>query len=88
MDKLAAALDLDPIELRLRNALKPGDALLTGQVITGTAPVAEVIRACAEHPLPPPPGDDVLDRPGGAGLHHRCRPTCAEGSASPSGSRT
>ncbi len=68
MDKLAAALDLDPVELRLRNALKPGDELLTGQVITGTAPVAEVIRACADHPLPPPPGDDVLDRPGGAGL--------------------
>jgi CO/xanthine dehydrogenase Mo-binding subunit len=68
MDKLAAALDLDPVELRLRNALKPGDALLTGQVITGAAPVAEVIRACAEHPLPPPAGDDVLDRPGGAGL--------------------
>jgi CO/xanthine dehydrogenase Mo-binding subunit len=68
MDKLAAALALDPVELRLRNALKPGDALLTGQVITGTAPVAEVIRACAEHPLPPPLGDDALDRPGGAGL--------------------
>ena len=68
MDKLAAALDLDPVELRLRNALKPGDELLTGQVITGTAPVAEVIRACADHPLPPPAGEDVLDRPGGAGL--------------------
>ena len=68
MDKLAVALDLDPVELRLRNALKPGDELLTGQVITGTAPVAEVIRACADHPLPPPAGEDVLDRPGGAGL--------------------
>jgi CO/xanthine dehydrogenase Mo-binding subunit len=68
MDRLAAALDLDPVELRLRNALEPGDELLTGQVITGTAPVAEVIRACADHPLPPPAGDDVLERPGGAGL--------------------
>lgn len=68
MDKLAAAVGLDPVEIRLRNALKPGDALLTGQVITGTAPVADLIRAIADHPLPPPPGDDVLVRPGGAGL--------------------
>ena len=30
MDKLAAALDLDPVELRL-NALAPGDSLPTGQ---------------------------------------------------------
>jgi xanthine dehydrogenase D subunit len=67
MDKLAAALDLDPIELRLRNALAPGDTLITGQEIRGTAPVAEVIRRCAASPLPPPPDDDFLARPGGAG---------------------
>src|SRR3954468_14451224 len=30
MDKLAAALEIDPIELRLLNALKPGDVLPTG----------------------------------------------------------
>ena len=35
MDKLAAALGIDPVELRLRNALAPGDTLVTGQVITG-----------------------------------------------------
>ncbi len=50
MDKLAAALGMDPVELRLRNALATGDVLPTGQVITGTAPVAEVIRAVAEAP--------------------------------------
>src|SRR6478735_5062389 len=44
MDKLAAACGTDPVELRLRNALAPGDELLTGQRITGTLPVAEVIR--------------------------------------------
>ncbi|HEX7442762.1 MAG TPA: molybdopterin cofactor-binding domain-containing protein, partial [Acidimicrobiales bacterium] len=38
MDKLAAALGVDPVELRLRNALAPGDRLVTGQVITGAAP--------------------------------------------------
>ena len=72
MDLLAEACDLDPVELRLRNALAPGDELLTGQRITGTLPVAEVIRACAELPLPAPAADDVLARPGGAGRTERC----------------
>jgi xanthine dehydrogenase D subunit len=68
MDKLAVALGMDPIELRLRNAMAPGDRLITGQVITGTAPVAEVIRRCAEAPLPPSPADQPpMERPGGAG---------------------
>ena len=53
MDKLAAALGLDPVELRLLNALKTGDSLITGQVLRGAAPVAEVIRTCAGAPLPP-----------------------------------
>jgi CO/xanthine dehydrogenase Mo-binding subunit len=67
MDELAAELGIDPVELRLRNALRPGDELVTGQRITGTAPVEECIRAAAAQPLPPPLGDDVLARPGGAG---------------------
>src|SRR5690348_2028458 len=69
MDKLARALDLDPVELRLLNALAPGDTLPTGQVIDGALPVAEVIRRCAALPEPPP---EELPRPairlpGGAG---------------------
>src|SRR5919109_248009 len=48
MDRLASALDIDPVELRLLNALKPGDTLPTGQVIDGSMPVAEVIRGSAE----------------------------------------
>ncbi|HEX6422087.1 MAG TPA: xanthine dehydrogenase subunit D [Acidimicrobiales bacterium] len=67
MDRLAARLDLDPVELRLRNALRTGDVLPTGQRITGTAPVAECIRAAAAHPLPPAAGAELLDRPGGTG---------------------
>src|SRR5438067_2018293 len=47
MDKLAEALDIDPIELRLLNALGPGGSLPTGQRITGTLPVADVIRRSA-----------------------------------------
>ncbi|HKY66120.1 MAG TPA: xanthine dehydrogenase subunit D [Acidimicrobiales bacterium] len=67
MDRLAAELGIDPVDLRLRNALGPGDVLPTGQRITGTAPVAECIRAAVAHPLPPVAGDGLLERPGGAG---------------------
>src|ERR671930_103340 len=69
MDKLAAALGIDPVELRLRNALAPGDSLPTGQRITGTLPVAEVIRRCAELPVPEAEElpRDPIRLPGGAG---------------------
>jgi CO/xanthine dehydrogenase Mo-binding subunit len=69
MDKLAEALELDPVELRLRNALAPGDVLPTGQRITGSLPVAEVIRRCAELPVPAPEElpRDPLRLPGGSG---------------------
>ena len=78
MDKLADALGMDPIELRLRNALKTHDMLLTGQVIIGTAPVAECITACRDLPMPGPLADDapIMTLPGGAGrtaLHHNVR---------------
>ena len=69
MDKLAEALELDPVELRLRNALAPGDTLPTGQKVTGSMPVAEVIRRAAELPLPDPEPlpRDAIRLPGGAG---------------------
>ncbi|HLZ93937.1 MAG TPA: xanthine dehydrogenase subunit D [Candidatus Dormibacteraeota bacterium] len=44
MDKLAAALGMDPVELRMRNALRTGDTLITGQVIDGPVPVAELLQ--------------------------------------------
>jgi xanthine dehydrogenase D subunit len=70
MDKLAARLGMDPVELRLLNALKTHDQLITGQVITGTAPVRECIQACRELPLPEPLGEDaaLMTLPGGAGM--------------------
>ena len=74
MDKLAAALGLDPVELRLRNALSPGDVMPTGQRITGSLPVAEVIAACAA--LEPPPGRGAAARPdpaAGRGREHDAR---------------
>jgi CO/xanthine dehydrogenase Mo-binding subunit len=69
MDKLAAALDIDAVELRLLNALGPGGSLPTGQRVTGSLPVAEVIRRAAELPLPEPEElpRDPLRLPGGSG---------------------
>ena len=69
MDKLAAALEIDPVELRLLNALAPGDVLPTGQRLTGSMPVAEVIRRAAalEPPAPEELPRDPLRLPGGAG---------------------
>jgi CO/xanthine dehydrogenase Mo-binding subunit len=70
MDKLAAALHTDPVELRLRNALHTGSVLPTGQVLTGSAPVRELIELCARAPMPAPEpahGRDQLDYPGGTG---------------------
>ncbi len=66
MDKLAAELGIDPVELRLRNALETGDTMITGQRITGVAPVRECIRAAADVPLPDEL-DDPLEFPGGTG---------------------
>jgi xanthine dehydrogenase D subunit len=69
MDKLARRLDIDPLQLRLQNALASGDSIITGQVIRGAAPVRDVLLAAAAHPLPPPPEDStsMLALPGGAG---------------------
>ncbi len=70
MDKLAAALKLDPVELRLKNALHTGSVLPTGQPIVGVAPVRECLLRLQELPLPVE--ESALDRdpmllPGGAG---------------------
>ena len=69
MDKLAAVLGIDPVELRLLNALAPGDTLPTGQVIRGSLPVAEVIRRAAalQAPVAEELPRDPIRLPGGAG---------------------
>jgi CO/xanthine dehydrogenase Mo-binding subunit len=69
MDKLADALGIDPVELRLLNALEPGDQLPTGQVVTGSLPTKEVIQRAAALPVPAPEElpRDVVRLPGGAG---------------------
>ena len=70
MDKLAIALRLDPVELRLKNALHTGTVLPTGQPIIGAAPVRQCLERLQHLPLPA--GEPALDRdpmllPGGAG---------------------
>jgi CO/xanthine dehydrogenase Mo-binding subunit len=69
MDRLAEVLGIDPVELRLLNAIEPGDTLPTGQVLTGSLPVADVIRAAAAIPVPEPDQlpRDPIRLPGGAG---------------------
>ncbi|MBA2294478.1 MAG: molybdopterin-dependent oxidoreductase, partial [Actinobacteria bacterium] len=69
MDRLAASLEIDPVELRLLNALEPGDLLPTGQLVMGSLPTREVIRrtAALREPLQEELPRDPLRLPGGAG---------------------
>ncbi|WP_028066939.1 molybdopterin cofactor-binding domain-containing protein [Solirubrobacter soli] len=60
MDKLAAALNIDPVELRLRNAMVTGTSMPTGAPINCPAPVAELLHSVRRRPMPE--GDGV---PGG-----------------------
>jgi CO/xanthine dehydrogenase Mo-binding subunit len=70
MDRLAAALDMDPLELRKHNALATGGPLATtGQIIETSLPTVEVIDRLAAIPLPPAlDSDDPRRLPGGTGL--------------------
>ncbi|HEY1485457.1 MAG TPA: molybdopterin cofactor-binding domain-containing protein [Micromonosporaceae bacterium] len=52
MDRLAEALSIDPVDLRLRNALSEGGSLPTGQVLDSAAPVAEQLIRLRDLPLP------------------------------------
>ncbi|MFP1624981.1 xanthine dehydrogenase family protein molybdopterin-binding subunit [Streptomyces sp. 5K101] len=71
MDKLAARLDMDPVEFRQKNAMAQGTIMPTGQPVDSPAPVAELLRLVASRPLPPErqwettEGADVRALPGG-----------------------
>ncbi len=47
MNRLAEALGMDPVELRLRNCLREGSILATGSVMPAGVTVDKVIEACA-----------------------------------------
>ncbi len=70
MDRLAEALDMDPLELRRRNFLAAGDPLATsGQIIDGSLPTLAVLDAVEAIPLPDDKvEDDPQLLPGGTGL--------------------
>ena len=60
MDKLADAVGLDPVEIRVRNGFKEGSTAPTGQIIDSAAPVAELVQRLKAMPMPEERGH--LDR--------------------------
>ncbi|MGW4523147.1 xanthine dehydrogenase subunit D [Amycolatopsis sp. NPDC004378] len=65
MDKLALACGLDPVEIRVRNAMSEGDLMPTGQVVDSAAPVAELLELVRAKPMPPERPFDLRHMPGG-----------------------
>jgi xanthine dehydrogenase D subunit len=67
LDKLAAALGMDPVQVRLVNAMREGSRMPTGQLVDSAAPVAELLRLVRDRPLPPERTGpvDLRDLPGG-----------------------
>src|SRR3954453_970009 len=69
MDKLAAALGMDPVDLRIRNAMKPGSRMPTGQIVPEPAPVAELLERLRAMPMPADESGgaqrDLRELPGG-----------------------
>ncbi|WP_290049922.1 xanthine dehydrogenase subunit D [Amycolatopsis solani] len=65
MDKLADACGLDPVEIRVRNAMSEGDLMPTGQVVDSAAPVAELLELVRAKPMPPERPFDLRHMPGG-----------------------
>ncbi len=67
MDKLGEACGLDPVEIRVRNALSEGSTIPTGQVVDMPAPLTYMLRRAEAFPMPEPTDtSDVRNLPGGA----------------------
>ncbi|WP_328614397.1 xanthine dehydrogenase subunit D [Amycolatopsis sp. NBC_00355] len=65
MDKLADACGLDPVEIRVRNAMSEGALMPTGQAVDSAAPVAELLDLVRAKPMPPERPFDLRHMPGG-----------------------
>jgi CO/xanthine dehydrogenase Mo-binding subunit len=69
MDRLADALGMDPVDLRIRNAMRTGAATMpTGQPVPGEVPVVELLGRLRAMPLPPSTRTgqhDLRELPGG-----------------------
>ena len=68
MDKLAGELGMDPVDLRLRNAIEPGMRFPFGQEVPHPAPVREILERVKNIPMPEErdlEGRDLRELPGG-----------------------
>nr|MDQ3589921.1 molybdopterin-dependent oxidoreductase [Actinomycetota bacterium] len=68
MDKLAKELEMDPVELRIKNALEPGDTFPFGEEVPPPAPVKELLERVRDMPMPEEEevmGRDLRRLPGG-----------------------
>jgi xanthine dehydrogenase D subunit len=68
MDKLADALGMDPVELRIKNAMRPGIKFPFGQEVPHPAPVKEILERIKAMPFPEETdatGRDLRELPGG-----------------------
>ena len=68
MDRLAKELGMDPVELRIKNALKPGIKFPFGQEVPPPAPVAKILQRVRDMPMPEEEevmGRDLRRLPGG-----------------------
>ena len=66
MDRLAERLGMDPVELRIRNALEAGDVMPTGQAVPGPVDSAALLTGIRDLALPAAPGGDARGWPGAA----------------------
>ncbi len=49
MNKLAEALGIDPVEIRMRNLIKEGEPLSVGTALPEGVTIDQVVASCAEH---------------------------------------
>jgi CO/xanthine dehydrogenase Mo-binding subunit len=66
MDRLAQRLSMDPVALRIRNALRTGSEMPTGQLVPGPVDAEALLGGLRELPEPVRPGPDPRGWPGGA----------------------
>ena len=67
LDKLAEALGMHPVDVRIRNAVEHGSVMPTGQVVDSAAPVGELLTLVRDKPMPTAPAGprDIRELPGG-----------------------
>jgi CO/xanthine dehydrogenase Mo-binding subunit len=66
MDRLAERLSMDPVALRIRNALRTGSEMPTGQLVPGPVDAEGLLGGLRGLAEPDPPGPDRRAWPGGA----------------------